>query len=103
MLISGISWSAANGKIVTCSHDRNAFVWKHDAGASKWVPTLCILRIDRAALSVEWSPDGSKFAVGSGARSVPVCFHDTSHVTDWYVSRSIKKHKSTVSGGSHRA
>ncbi|KAG5182487.1 actin-related protein 2/3 complex subunit ARPC1B or p41-Arc [Tribonema minus] len=96
MIISGISWSHANNKIVTCSHDRNAFVWKFDAAANRWVPTLCVLRIDRAALSVEWSPDGTKFAVGSGSKSVPVCFHDNSQYTDWYVSKMIKKHKSTV-------
>ncbi len=34
----------------------------------KWMPTLCVLRIDHAALDVRWSPDGSKFAVGSGAK-----------------------------------
>jgi actin related protein 2/3 complex, subunit 1A/1B len=97
MVISGISWSAANDKIVTCSHDRNAYVWKYDGESQKWVPTLCVLRIDRAAIAVEWSPDGSKFAVASSSKSVPVCFHDSSQFNDWYVSKSIKKHKSTVS------
>jgi WD40 repeat protein len=97
MVISGISWSAANDKIVTCSHDRNAYVWKYNVESQKWVPTLCVLRIDRAAIAVEWSPDGSKFAVASSSKSVPVCFHDSSQFNDWYVSKSIKKHKSTVS------
>ena len=35
---------------------------------STWKPTLVILRINRAATSVKWSPNGAKFAVGSGAK-----------------------------------
>lgn len=31
LVISGISWSPVTNKIVTCSHDRNAFVWSYDA------------------------------------------------------------------------
>ena len=31
LIISGISWSPVTNKIVTCSHDRNAFVWSYDA------------------------------------------------------------------------
>jgi len=66
MLISAIDWSPVTDLIVTCSHDRNAFVWKYDEGEKTWKPSLVILRIDRAALDVRWSPDGKKFAVASG-------------------------------------
>jgi actin related protein 2/3 complex subunit 1A/1B len=96
MLISGISWSGANNKIVTCSHDRNAFVWTFSESSKSWNPILCVLRINRAAVDVQWSPDGSKFAVGSGDKCVPVCHYDNSQGNDWYVSKMIKKHKSTV-------
>ncbi|CAM9225584.1 unnamed protein product, partial [Chrysoparadoxa australica] len=99
-LISGVSWSKQSNKIVTCSHDRNAFVWSFDEREKKWMPTLCVLNIDRGALDVQWSPDGNKFAVASAAKTVPVCYYDTSKHTkraDWYVSKLIKKqHKSTV-------
>ncbi|GMI29656.1 hypothetical protein TeGR_g12876 [Tetraparma gracilis] len=78
--------------IVTCSHDRNAFVWTNDG--TTWKPSLVILRIDRAALDVKWSPDGKKFAVASGSKCVPVCYFEAEH--DWWVSKMIKKHKSTV-------
>jgi actin related protein 2/3 complex, subunit 1A/1B len=27
LLVSSVDWSPVNGRIVTCSHDRNAFVW----------------------------------------------------------------------------
>jgi hypothetical protein len=59
-----------------------------------WKPSLTLLRIDRAALDVKWSPDGTKFAVASGAKSVPVCHYEADQ--DWWVSKMIKKHKSTV-------
>jgi WD40 repeat protein len=35
-----------------------------------------------------------KFAVGSGSKCVPVCYYDEE--PNWWVSKIIKKHKSTV-------
>jgi len=91
--VSGIDWSPITNMIVTCGHDRNAYVWKLGAGG-KWSPSLVILRINRAATAVKWSPDGKKFAVASGTKCVPICTFDESH--DWWVCTMIKKHKSTV-------
>jgi actin related protein 2/3 complex subunit 1A/1B len=90
--ISGIDWCAATNQIVTCGHDRNAYVWSIKDG--KWHPALVILRINRAATAVKWSPDGKKFAVASGTKCVPICTYDKEH--DWWVCTMIKKHKSTV-------
>ena len=39
---------------------------------------------------------GTKFAVASGAKTVAVSRLDTSQSTEWYVSRLMKGHKSTV-------
>lgn len=39
-------------------------------GEIKWKPTLVLLRINRAATFVRWSPLENKFAVASGARCV---------------------------------
>jgi len=94
LLISSIDWSPVTNKIVTCSHDRNAFVWTFSQEEGTWKPSLVVLRIDRAALDVKWSPDGKKFAVASGSKSVPVCHYQA--LEDWWVSSMIKKHKSTV-------
>ena len=94
LVVSGIDWCAETNKIVSCSHDRNAFVWTLVNG--EWKPTLSILRINRAALSARWSPDGSKFAIASGAKVVPVCHYDQANDNDWWVSKMIKKHKSTI-------
>jgi actin related protein 2/3 complex subunit 1A/1B len=94
LLVSSIDWSPVTDKIVSCSHDRNAFVWTYDRGTNTWKPSLVILRIDRAALDVKWSPDGLKFATASGAKCVPVCHYEEKN--DWWVSKMIKKHRSTV-------
>ncbi|KAJ8603154.1 hypothetical protein CTAYLR_004581 [Chrysophaeum taylorii] len=93
MLISAIDWHPESNFIVTCSHDRNAFVWNYDEDEG-WKPSLVILRIERAALCVQWSPDGQKFAVGSSAKCIPVCYYEKDN--NWWVSKMIKKHKSTV-------
>lgn len=35
-----------------------------------------LLRINRAATCVKWSPDEKKFAVGSGARLISICYFE---------------------------
>jgi len=70
-------------------------VWKFEEKEEQWKPTLVILRINRAATAVKWSPAGNKFAVASGAKCVPVCHFEESN--DWWISKMIKKNiKSTV-------
>lgn len=92
-LISGIDWGPISNRLVTASHDRNSYVWSLEGNS--WNPTLVILRLNRAATSVKWSPKENKFAVGSGARSVCICYYETEN--NWWVSKIIrKKHSSTV-------
>lgn len=93
-LVSGIDWCHATNQIVSCSHDRNAYVWNFDAASNTWKPTLVILRINRAATAVKWSPYGNKFAVACGSKQVPVCYYMQSN--NFWVPKIIKKHKSTV-------
>lgn len=92
--VSAIDWCAETNALVTCSHDRNAYVWKYEAKTDEWKPDLVILRINRAATSVKWSPNGVKFAVSSGAKCVPVCRYEEQ--SSWWISKMIKRHKSTV-------
>ncbi|KVH96872.1 ARP2/3 complex, 41kDa subunit (p41-arc) [Cynara cardunculus var. scolymus] len=92
-IIAGIDWSKSSNRIVTVSHDRNSYVWNHEG--SVWVPTLVILRLNRAALCVQWSPKGNKFAVGSGAKTVCICYYEQEN--NWWVSKLIRKrHDSSV-------
>lgn len=92
--VCSIDWCHSTNQIVTCGHDRNAYVWTYKEDSHKWEPELVILRINRAATQVKWSPQGNKFAVTSGMKSVPVCNYDPAN--RWWVSKMIKKHKSTV-------
>lgn len=56
---------------------------------------MVLLRINRAATCVRWSPKEDKFAVGSGAKLISVCYFEESN--DWWLSKHIKKPiKSTV-------
>ncbi|MCJ1478010.1 hypothetical protein MMC13_006685 [Lambiella insularis] len=95
--VTGVDIAPSTGRIVTCSQgahalmpdisDRNAYVW--EPSPSGWKPTLVLLRINRAATFVRWSPSGSKFAVGSGARVIAVCYFEEEN--DWWVSKHLKK------------
>jgi len=92
-LITAIDWAPNSNRIVTASQDRNAYVWQQtpdsQTGKTIWKPTLVLLRINRAATYVKWSPLEDKFAVGSGARAIAICSFDPEN--DWWVSRLLKK------------
>lgn len=91
-VVTSIDWAANTNRIVTCGQDRNAYVWSFKNGV--WKPTLVILRITRAATQVKWSPKEDKFAVASGAKCVSICYFEEDN--DWWVSKHIRKHDSTV-------
>lgn len=78
-LVTSIDWAPNSNRIVTCSQDRNAYVWQlgqdSSTGREAWKPTLVLLRLNRAATFVRWSPNEDKFAVASGARCVDLCQH----------------------------
>ncbi|ORY92442.1 putative Arp2/3 protein complex subunit sop2 [Leucosporidium creatinivorum] len=92
-LVTSIDWAPQTNRIVTCSHDRNAYVWNYvsdpETGAPTWLPTLVLLRLNRSATFVRWSPNEEKFAVASGARTIAVCQFDQE--SDWWVAKHIKK------------
>jgi actin related protein 2/3 complex subunit 1A/1B len=92
-LITAIDWAPNSNRIVTASQDRNAYVWQQTpdlkTGQTVWKPTLVLLRINRAATYVKWSPLEDKFAVGSGARAIAICSFDPEN--NWWVSRLLKK------------
>ena len=61
--ITGIDWAPKSDCIVTCGADCNAYVWSQKVGV--WKPILVILKINRVATLLKWSPLENKFAVGS--------------------------------------
>lgn len=85
--VTSVDIAANSGRIVTCSQDRNALVW--EPSPSGYKPTLVLLRINRAATVVRWSPSEAKFAVGSGDRVIAVCYFEQEN--DWWVSKHLRK------------
>ena len=55
--VTGIDWAPKTNRIVTCAADKNAFVWTQDEDG-KWNPAWVLLRTNRAATCVKWSPLG---------------------------------------------
>jgi len=92
-LVTSIDWAPQTNRIVTCSHDRNAYVWNLSSdpstGGEIWTPTLVLLRLTRSATFARWSPNEEKFAVASGARTISVCQFDEE--SNWWVAKHIKK------------
>lgn len=58
MVVEGLDWHWETNKIVSCSHDRQAFVWSLDEDGKKWKSGLVVLKTPLAAISAKWSPDG---------------------------------------------
>jgi len=91
--ITSIDWAPHSNRIVTASQDRNAYVWQEtpdlETGKLVWKPTLVLLRINRAATYVRWSPKEDKFAVASGARLISICSFDAEN--NWWVAKHLKK------------
>jgi len=85
--VTSVDIAPTSGRIVSCSQDRNALVWEPSPQGYK--PTLVLLRINRAATFVRWSPSETKFAVGSGDRLIAICYFEEEN--DWWVSKHLKK------------
>ena len=85
--ITGIDWAPKSDPIVICGANRNTYVWSQKDGVSQ--PTLVILRINRAAPLLKWSPLENKFAVGSGAQLIFIYYFESENA--WWMSKHIKK------------
>ena len=88
-LVTGIDWAPNTNRIVSCSQDRNAYVWSLSDDQRTWKPTLVLLRLNRSATAVRWSPNEDKFAVASSARTISVCSFEEDN--DWWVAKHIKR------------
>lgn len=87
--VTSVDWGSKRGSIVTCSQDRNAYVWKYDSRKNIWKPDLVLLRSNRSATCVKFNGMESKFAVGTGAKLIAVCYYDENN--DWWISKHIKR------------
>lgn len=85
--VLSIDWAPQSDRIVTCGADKNAYVWSLDG--QTWKPELVVLRINKAATCVKWSPNEKKFAVGCGHRCICICYFEESQC--FWVAKHIKK------------
>ena len=122
--MSALDWAPTTNNLLSCSHDRNIYVWTE--GRDGWTPALVVHQLNRAAVCSRWSAAETKFAVGSGAKAVCVCYYEarrgaplrapacgacsalagagwprsgprTQEENNWWVGKIIKdKHGSTV-------
>ncbi|KAI8814677.1 WD40-repeat-containing domain protein [Cladochytrium replicatum] len=94
-LVTGVDWSATTNMIVSVSQDLNAYVWQYEPSTRTWKHAMVALRTNRAATCVKWSPLGNKFAAGTGAKSICICYYDESQDL-WKASHNKKHITSTV-------
>lgn len=91
--VLSLDWGKKTQRLLSAGADRNAFVWTFVD--DEWRPMLVVLRLGRAATCVKWSPEENKFAVGSGDKTIAVCYHDQEQ--DFWVAKHIKKNiRSTI-------
>jgi len=97
-LVCSLDWGCTSHRLLSCSHDRNVYVWTPPAApGAAWTPALVVHHLTRAALCCAWAPGDTKFAVGSGAGSVSICYFERDN--NWWVGKLVKKHhESSVLG-----
>lgn len=66
-----------------------------DKRTGEWTPQTVMMKLQRAALCVAWSPSEGKFAIGSGTKNVCVCSFNKQ--ANWWAGHLIRKqHNSSV-------
>jgi actin related protein 2/3 complex subunit 1A/1B len=89
--VTGLSFSSSS-HLVSVSEDRTGFVWRQEGGA--WITNNVELKASRAPLCVSWSPDSSKFAVGTSGKDISVCTWQED--ADAWVAKKVGKYKAAV-------
>ena len=86
-LVTGLDWCKKTDKIISCSMDRNAYVWACDRNG-KWTPSLATLRLSKGATCVAWNNEGTKFAAGCSDGTVVVGHYEAEN--DWWLCKHLK-------------
>eukprot|EP00672_Neobodo_designis_P018115 CAMPEP_0174853704 /NCGR_PEP_ID=MMETSP1114-20130205/29528_1 /TAXON_ID=312471 /ORGANISM="Neobodo designis, Strain CCAP 1951/1" /LENGTH=376 /DNA_ID=CAMNT_0016088367 /DNA_START=97 /DNA_END=1227 /DNA_ORIENTATION=+ len=98
--ISAIDWCPVTNKILTCGHDRTAFVWSQEKEDSPidapWKPTLVLLDtgMKHGFTSCKFAMSGQKIYVGCASNTVAVGKYDAE--TDWWRCLVYEPHCSSV-------
>jgi WD40 repeat protein len=93
MRVTGLAF-ARDGRLVSVSEDRCAYVWTFNASSKSWVSGTVELKATRAALCCQWSPTSERFAVGLASKEIAICQFDEG-VGCW-VTKKFGRHKASV-------
>lgn len=77
-----------------CSEDRTAYVWEWDSASSTYLAVVVELRAPRAALCIQWAPNGTRFAVGLSSKDTAICYYEP-QVSCW-IALKVGKNKAAV-------
>lgn len=92
--MSGLDWNSETNNIVSCSFDKNIFIWKYNSTKDEWFPELVVFKSNLSILKVKWNPQGNKFAAACCGHKILIGYYD--EVQKWWRAEEIKFHKSSV-------
>ena len=90
--VSGLDWCHFSNEILSCSHDKTAFVWQYSN--KKWISSNVVATTKLGYLCCKWNKTGSKFCAGTSAKHLFIGYYNTS--SNWWMCMNIKVHKSSV-------
>nr|CCC94349.1 unnamed protein product [Trypanosoma congolense IL3000] len=93
--VSAAAWHGATDQILSCAHDRIAYVWCRDE-KKMWRPQMVLLDVGvkRGLTCCAWNFSGSKIYVGSADANIAVGRFDSEE--QWWICRFLSVHNSTV-------
>ena len=94
--VTSLAWHPSNGKLLSCSQDRTAFVWERNSSTGRWDPSLVMLEsaVKRGLIACAWSISGNKIYVAGAWKNFGVGYFETSN--EWWYCRPVERHESSV-------
>jgi actin related protein 2/3 complex subunit 1A/1B len=100
--ISGLDWNAHTNLLLSCSYDKNAFVWEYNRNYIKnWNGSGVIATTKLGYLCCKWNNRGDKFCLGTSGKQIFIGYFDNK--TNWWMCKPLGKienkfivHKSSV-------
>jgi len=93
LYISSLDWNPKTNKILSCSHDKTAYVWTYKE--NKWESSNVVASTKLGYLTCCWNKIGNKFALGTSSNMLLIGYYDEE--AKWWTCKPIKKlHKSSV-------
>jgi WD40 repeat protein len=90
-LVTSLDWSPTTNFLISGSQDRSIVIWNFD---TTWRPVLVNFPTTTAITEVCWSPDGKKFAAGTGEGILGLGFY--SQDFQLWNSKKIRAHKNAA-------